>query len=276
MSSVRTSPEASLSLRLGPLLEKLPAAEQAGMRRVLAIAEIGDESATADCQMHFKASDSFRTRAAELTQVLSQYDSEAIGLNEAKLRIAKIAVDSALDFRHEIYTKLFSGISTEKAKQLVKSSDIVKSSGGQNTSLTYGEIDFFSFACILEKLGSKPGDTFVDLGHGTGKALVCASLFLADLSRVVGIEIVPELTRVSESIRDDLQVIVNGGESSLVPASWKVPPIEVFEGDILADSCCGFDWTTAGTIRRLIFLLGTLTYQYISLFRYCVCEFHLL
>jgi hypothetical protein len=171
-----------------------------------------------------------------------------MSVDEAKLRIAKIAVDSALDVRHEIYTRLFSGISTEKAKQLVKSSNIVKSNGGQNTSLTYGEIDFFSFACVLEKLGSKPGDVFVDLGHGTGKALVCASLFLGDLSRVVGIEIVPELTRVSESIRDDLHSLTCGGESSLVPDYWKVPLIEVYEGDILADNCSGFDWTTAGMI----------------------------
>jgi hypothetical protein len=38
-----------------------------------------------------------------------------------------------------------------------------------STSLTYGEVDFYSFANILEKANPKLGETFVDLGHGTGK-----------------------------------------------------------------------------------------------------------
>lgn len=256
MSETELSPppipasNASLTLRLQPLLERLPPAEQAGMRRVLA-AVVKEEEASSSSggeSGNIKVSDSLRTRAAELHQLLARYDAKEISLEEAKLRIAKIAVDAALEFRHEIYSKLFNSISTEKAKQLVKSSDIVKSSGGQNTSLTYGEIDLFSFACILEKLGSKAGDVFVDLGHGTGKALVCASLFLGDLSRVVGIEIVPELTRVSENVRDELRRVT----SACVPEYWTVPPIEVFEGDILTDTCCGFDWTTAGIIMNFL------------------------
>lgn len=40
--------------------------------------------------------------------------------------------------------------------------------------LVYGEIDFFSFAAIMEKVGPEPGEVFVDLGHGTGRAVVAA------------------------------------------------------------------------------------------------------
>ena len=35
----------------------------------------------------------------------------------------------------------------------------------QKLSLVYGEIDFFSFANILDRAAPKPGDVFVDLGR---------------------------------------------------------------------------------------------------------------
>lgn len=37
-------------------------------------------------------------------------------------------------------------------------------SSSQKLSLVYGEIDFFSFANILERSSPKRGDVFVDLG----------------------------------------------------------------------------------------------------------------
>lgn len=44
----------------------------------------------------------------------------------------------------------------------------------KGSSLVYGEIDFFSFAAIMEKVEPQPGELFVDLGHGTGRAVVAA------------------------------------------------------------------------------------------------------
>jgi hypothetical protein len=44
----------------------------------------------------------------------------------------------------------------------------------KSSSLVYGEIDFFSFAAIMEKVNPAPGELFVDLGHGTGRAVVAA------------------------------------------------------------------------------------------------------
>src|SRR5690349_3545932 len=41
-------------------------------------------------------------------------------------------------------------------------------------SLVYGEIDFFSFATILEKAKPRKNDIFCDLGHGTGRAVIAA------------------------------------------------------------------------------------------------------
>jgi len=55
-------------------------------------------------------------------------------------------------------------------------------------SLTYGEIDFESFYEILKLTNPSKGEIMYDIGSGTGKAVIMASLFFP-LSKVVGIEI---------------------------------------------------------------------------------------
>jgi hypothetical protein len=88
--------------------------------------------------------------------------------------IAKLVVKKATALANAIWTDLFASLSTERAKIMVKSG-IAKMHEANpdlnvaSTSLTYGEVDFYSFANILEKANPKLGETFVDLGHGTGK-----------------------------------------------------------------------------------------------------------
>ncbi len=59
-----------------------------------------------------------------------------------------------------------------------------------NSSYIYGEILFFPFADILRSIASElPSNAiFYDLGSGTGKAVLAASL-LYPFSKVVGIEL---------------------------------------------------------------------------------------
>lgn len=66
-------------------------------------------------------------------------------------------------------------------------------------SLTYGEIFFDSFYEMLKKAQPKKGEVFYDLGSGTGKAVFVAHL-LFSFSKVVGIEILPELHQTSKKI----------------------------------------------------------------------------
>jgi hypothetical protein len=42
------------------------------------------------------------------------------------------------------------------------------------SNLTYGEVDFHSLAVLLEKVDPAAGEVFVDLGSGTGKAVIAA------------------------------------------------------------------------------------------------------
>ena len=61
---------------------------------------------------------------------------------------------------------------------------------GEN--FTYGDVTMGSMLQMLELTGAAAGETFYDLGAGTGKGVLYAAL-LSDFGRCVGIELVEEL-----------------------------------------------------------------------------------
>jgi len=56
------------------------------------------------------------------------------------------------------------------------------------TSVVYGEVVPASFHRALQAVSPQPGETFYDLGSGTGKAVFLAALCF-DFSRLVGVEL---------------------------------------------------------------------------------------
>ena len=64
---------------------------------------------------------------------------------------------------------------------------------------TYGEVTPEGFSKILSDADAKSGGKFCDLGSGTGKAVVLASLF-GNFSKLVGIEIIKDLYESSKNI----------------------------------------------------------------------------
>lgn len=58
-------------------------------------------------------------------------------------------------------------------------------------SLTYGEIEFRSFAALLSLVKPQSNDTFIDLGSGNGKACFVAALSF-NIDKCIGIEIVEQ------------------------------------------------------------------------------------
>lgn len=153
----------------------------------------------------------------------------------------------------EVYVDLLEECELEKAKKAAKEfvaqmRDLRRkdeSKGEGNISLTYGEIDFFSFLSILERLEPKRGDVFVDLGHGTGKAIVCASLMYGHIfSKLVGIEIIPELNKMSKRVVEKLLCKFT---TTPLFENHSVD-VQVYEGDFRESNVQGFDWTTADLI----------------------------
>lgn len=72
--------------------------------------------------------------------------------------------------------------------------------------LAYGEVELLSFWEMLRELvAPQPGETFLDLGSGTGRAVIAAALGLPTLNRCLGIELVPSLHQAAIHVTDCIQ-----------------------------------------------------------------------
>ena len=73
-------------------------------------------------------------------------------------------------------THFFEGLSLEKA-HIIATTYAEELSEADTRALVYGEVDFDSFAEVLRAatIGIKRCYTFVDLGHGTGRAVFVVS-----------------------------------------------------------------------------------------------------
>ena len=77
----------------------------------------------------------------------------------------------------------------------------------EENTLTYGEITFTTMAAIfyiLDELGLQSGGTFLDLGSGSGKVCLCASL-LKQFDRIVGVELLNGLFEISKQLHQNFQ-----------------------------------------------------------------------
>lgn len=150
-------------------------------------------------------------------ELLSSPDSPSSSIPIQNQPIEKqIAILSSYCYKklHSIFNTIYQDLSTDKMKALAKSDCSlisIETNTPPSTSLTYGEIDFYSFADILERIQINHGDTFVDLGCGTGKALITAALlFGRDLARIHGIELLPSLVSHCEQSIKSLQNELHG------------------------------------------------------------------
>lgn len=150
-----------------------------------------------------------------------------------------------------MFDHLAENFSCEKGKHESKKERAEKGCLGQN-NLTYGEIMYESIAQCLHyirnKYGafSKPGGTFVDLGHGTGKGVLTAAL-MHRFDKCMGIELLDNLYEQSLLLKDEYDSYVkdNQDESQQKNAAESgIPSFEVHHGDMLKD----LDWSGADLV----------------------------
>lgn len=166
-----------------------------------------------------------------------------------KRSLLEVVIAEVVDRAHDVYARVFRDMSVEKGKQMAEGDKAGAGDPGA-PALVYGEIDFFSFAALLEGADPQEGEVFVDLGSGTGKAVVAAALLYGHkFRRCVGIELLPTLFKGSltacERYREEdgsLRALF-GEERAAVSA---------YCGDILAeelpDEGGGFSWVSADVI----------------------------
>lgn len=101
----------------------------------------------------------------------------------------------------EIFHKLYKDIDGYKISLNSRSKLNLSSN-----ELIYGEIDFDSFAQILEFINPDENTIFYDLGSGTGKPCIAISL-LYEIKKAVGIELLPDLCQIAKDIYKKLKEI---------------------------------------------------------------------
>lgn len=110
-------------------------------------------------------------------------------------------------------------------------------------SLTYGEVTPASVLRMLTKVEAKPGETFYDLGSGTGKAVVYAAI-IGGMGKSVGIELVRDLYDAAQTVRERYDAEVRPSIDN--PAAIEFRHGDMFahdlsEADIVFSHCTCFD-----------------------------------
>lgn len=156
------------------------------------------------------------------------------GSTEELLEFLRKLSQRSLEKTEKIYNQIFTHSPVERAKHIAKmyTDEIVSSNALKNLpSLTYGEIEFFSFWNIIQRCCPSKGDVFVDLGHGTGRALVAAALLFGnEFSKIYGVELIPGLHNESIANISNYQAHVKD-RSDIFPT---YPDVVAVQGDFLA------------------------------------------
>lgn len=96
----------------------------------------------------------------------------------------------------------------------------------------YGEVTLESLDEAFDYVGARPGELFIDLGSGVGKAVLAAAL-ARPFTACVGVELLPALSAVAEQKAAKLQVDRAAGQLPWLPN----PDVQVAlrEGNFLVD-----------------------------------------
>lgn len=115
-------------------------------------------------------------------------------------------------------------------------------------SLTYGEIDLESFALLLEDCQVSKRCSFLDLGCGLGRALLCVATLYPHM-KVRGLEIMAPLVQIGrEAIREWRSIAPKFAATAMNMRSR----VELLHGDFLEEQ---FSWMMAS--HEVIWLSAT-------------------
>mmetsp|Transcript_33205 Transcript_33205/g.61905 ORF Transcript_33205/g.61905 Transcript_33205/m.61905 type:complete len:928 (-) Transcript_33205:600-3383(-) len=158
-----------------------------------------------------------RTERDHLAEASTDFDSSLANTPSSipcTISLESIVDSSDLSPLMQARYKLFSSIFESIDGSSISQKDRFASGEVDTPSLTYGEIEFPSFVRLLEDMGGREGQVFVDVGSGTGKAVVAAALSGAKFLRCIGVEVLPGLCQASRSAIDKCKAKVQSFTSS--------------------------------------------------------------
>jgi len=112
-------------------------------------------------------------------------------------------------------------------------------------SHTYGEISLAGFAEILQLAQPQKGEVFLDLGSGTGKAVLLAAA-LHPFAKAVGVEFVAPLHKASTRLAVHFQEHIVKKLPLYSSGEHSPPEIEMVLGDVTS-----VDWTYYGKMQQV-------------------------
>jgi len=128
-----------------------------------------------------------------------------------------------IDKKHSLFNKIVQEIPIHLAKEHSKKERVLKEMS--SNSLTYGEIDFHSFAEIFYMLNLKhpglikPQGVFYDLGSGVGKGVI-ASTLLHNFDKCIGVEILESLHKLALKMKDRYEDFVQDYKDDEEKIKW--------------------------------------------------------
>ena len=186
-----------------------------------------------------------------LQKVLEEHP-ELQGPNDS-IQVARLVSSATYKECVRVFNDIFAELSSDKTKEIAKQNVIRTDSefaANKLSAKVYGEVEFFSFANLLERMEVKQGDKFFDLGHGTGKAMVVASLLFGDkFSCIEGVELLEDLHGLSEKTVSAYQTFL-ANDNMFVDR--RGCPLVVSQGDFLCEP-----WTEHWTSSDIVFANST-------------------
>jgi Histone methylation protein DOT1 len=119
-----------------------------------------------------------------------------------------------------------------------------------NQSLTYGEMMLEPFARIVDRVKPEAGETFYDLGSGTGKVLVMADA-LHGFGGITGIECLPVLNEAASGVlkryEAEFRPTLSGSMAPLVSRQGDMLTEDLTHADVVFvhSTCMGEELITA-------------------------------
>jgi SAM-dependent methyltransferase len=124
------------------------------------------------------------------------------------------------NLEEKIFNKLYSDFSLLETIEESRKERVIKRLSG--SSYVYGEITFEGFKQIYDFAEKEFGkdymsnlDSFVDLGSGSGKVCL-ASAILGNFKKSVGVELLGNLTALSDSIKDLYEFMIKNNDEDLI------------------------------------------------------------
>lgn len=124
------------------------------------------------------------------------------------------------NLEEKVFNKLYSDFSLLETIEESRKERIIKRLTG--SSFVYGEITFQGFKEIYDYTEKEFGkdymsnlDSFVDLGSGSGKVCL-ASAILGNFKKCIGVELLGNLTALSDSIKDIYEYMIKNSDDDLL------------------------------------------------------------